>query len=172
MGENITKVWEIVYNNIIPIVLFCSIFIEIVPVKFNPLSAFIEWVFTPVNKRIKELEEKFDTDIKSIKEDFDKEIKEIKDENKEIKTLIEEMENTQDKRRFATIRWEVLEFANSIQNGALHTHYEYQHIKDDIDEYNRLHEKHPKLSNGYLDDAIVDITNHYDEHKNQNIKFF
>ena len=172
MNDNIMKIWNIIYSNIIPIVLFCSIFIEIVPVKFNPLSAFVEWLFSPVNKRIKELEDKFDDDINNIKSNFNENISQIKEENAEIKKLIKQIEINQDKRRFATIRWEVLEFANSIQNGSLHTYHEYQYIHDIVEEYNDLHAKYKELSNGYLDDAIKDINVHYDEHKNQNIKYF
>lgn len=172
MGEKIQAAWEIIYNNIIPIVLFCSIFIEIVPVKFSPLTALVTWLFKPVRDEIEALKKEMTENIDSMKSELKEDIDNLVAKDDDISEQLEAITVNQDKRRFATIRWEVLEFANSIENGALHTHFEYQHIKDDIEEYKALHEKYPDLTNGYLEEAIVDINKHYDEHKTQNLKYF
>ena len=51
------------------------------------------------------------------------------------------------------------------------TQYEYQHIFDNYKEYEALHAKYG-FTNGYIEEAIEDIRNHYKDHKDMNVKHF
>lgn len=131
--------------------LFVSI--EKAPIKFNPISLLSSMIFKSVNEK-----------MDAIKKDFDSQMSDIK------KTL-SYIKDEQDRYRFCTIRWEILAFRTALNNGDLFTEVEYQHIKDDYEEYKQLHEKYG-FTNGYLEDAVNDIKEHHDKYKDTNTKYF
>ena len=135
------------------IVVIGSIFFEISPIKINPITALVQFIFKPINDRIDTLQKDFDTTTG------------------EIKDIVNQIGEVQDKHRFATIRWEILSFRNSLNNGSMFTMNEYQHILDDYEEYQNLHTQYGFV-NGYIEDAIKDIKDHYEENKSLNVKYF
>jgi hypothetical protein len=134
-------------------VLAGGLLLEIAPIKFNPISL----IFSYLNK--------------STTDKIDKLQKDIDDNIKNVDSKINKMSEDQDRYRFNNIRWEILEFGNSINNGDLHTAHEYQHIFDDYEEYEELNRKYG-FKNGFIEDAIKDIKAHYDESKDSNVKYF
>ena len=90
-------------HNIIQIIVIVSIFIQITPIKWNPISSFIKWFG------------------KLITEDVSKSVDELS--NTTSRLAAEVIENEKDR-----IRWEILDFANSCRNGRKHTHDEFKHI--------------------------------------------
>lgn len=143
----------IVKNNILGICVVVSLFVEITPIKVNPISAIMDFLLKSVKN-----------DVKEMKDDIDEKIDIME------KSIIE-IKDAQDKNRFSTCRWEILTFASSINNGQLFTDQEYLHIKDIIAEYDILCKK-CNLTNGYTDDAVKRINNHYDKYKNSGTKYF
>lgn len=110
------QAWNWIGNHIWTLVVVLSVFIEIVPIKWNPLSSIFKWIG------------------KKITSETTKELKQIKDDLNEQRTMIEENEKDR-------IRWEILDFANSCRNGRKHTKDEYQHIIALNDKYKDLLEK-------------------------------
>lgn len=152
--------WGIVSANLIPIVLFASIFIEVTPVKWNPLSMLMEFLLKSTNDKVDDMN-------KSIA----KEIDQLKEQDKLIEGILNQIKEKQDQIEFKHCRWEILAFSNSIHNGIAYTEQEYQHIFESIERYTDLHEKY-KFTNGYTDDAIDHIKSHHDENKDSDAKYF
>ena len=100
-------------SNIIQILIILSIFIQISPIKWNPISSFVKWF----GKLITE-------DIKGQIDDLTETVNDIQ---KQVN------ENEKDR-----IRWEILDFANSCRNGKLHTKEEFKHIIELNDKYKNL----------------------------------
>ena len=135
------------------IVVVGSVFFEVSPIKINPISALINYIFKPVNEKIDGLQQ------------------DVNGKFADIQKTCDQICEKEDKYRFATIRWEILTFRNDLKNGNLYTANEYQHIFDDYDEYRELHDKY-NFTNGYIEDAIEDINSHYNENKDLNVKYF
>ena len=93
--------------------MILSIFIQISPIKWNPLTSLFNWIgkilTTDINKKIE--------DVSNTVNDIQKQV------------------YTNEKDR---IRWEVLDFARSCRNGQDHTYDEYKHILKLNDKYQDL----------------------------------
>lgn len=100
-------------NHIWTVFVLLSVFIEIVPIKWSPLSSIFKWMG------------------KKITAETQKELKQIKKDLTEQRAMIEENEKDR-------IRWEILDFANSCRNNRKHTKDEYQHIIALNDKYKEL----------------------------------
>lgn len=87
-------------NHIWTVFVLLSVFIEIVPIKWSPLSSIFKWMG------------------KKITAETQKELKQIKKDLTEQRAMIEENEKDR-------IRWEILDFANSCRNNRKHTKDEY-----------------------------------------------
>ena len=124
-ASQIERVLDWLVHNFVQVLLIFSIFIQITPVKWNPVSSFIKWfskIFTH------DLTEKID------------------DMGEQLEDIQEDV-NANEKDR---IRWEILAFANSCRNGVNHSHDEFKHIADLHDKYIKLLERTGD-SNGVFD---------------------
>lgn len=173
MGQNdvIVAFLNFLSNNALYIIIFLGIFIEIVPIKIHPISWLMKLIFKPVKEDMTKLEDRLSKDISDVKDELKQEIDQIRSEQvkgkENIDKLIESLEMTE----ISRMRWEIIEFANTITNNQLHTKNEYLHIKDDIRKYHQLISKY-NLQNGFIDDASEVIDKHYDEHKNSMSVYF
>lgn len=107
------------------VIVVVSIFIQITPIKWNPISSLIKWIGNIITADVK------------------KDIKKIQLTVEEQGKMIEENEKDR-------IRWEILDFANSCRNGRKHTKDEFQHIITLNDKYKALLEK-TKDKNGVFE---------------------
>ena len=96
-------IWKWIGSHLWEIILGCSVFIQITPIKINPWSALFKWIGKIMTADIR---------------------KDIKD----IKKMVDEQQSTIDENEKDRIRYEILDFANSCRNGRKHTKDEYQHI--------------------------------------------
>lgn len=103
-------------HNFIQVFLIFSIFIQITPVKWNPISSLIKWIG------------------KNLTSDLNSKIDDIADQVDDLQSNIDANEKDR-------IRWEILDFANSCRNGVNHSHDEFKHIADLHDKYVLLLEK-------------------------------
>ena len=141
MDENAILQW--ISSNIIQIIIVISIFIQISPIKWNPLTSLFNWLGKMITK-----------DVSSQIEDMGKKISEIQ---KQVDT------NEKDR-----IRWEVLDFARSCRNPNItHTYDEFKHILKLNDKYQALLKK-TEDSNGVFDSEIKYINEIFDAYKKQN----
>lgn len=110
------RILDWIIHNFVQLFLIFSIFFQISPIKWNPISSFIKWVGKVLTSNIDGKIDDIATSVEELREDVD----------------------TNEKDR---IRWEILDFANSCRNGAKHSHDEFQHISDLHDKYKLLLEK-------------------------------
>lgn len=107
------RILDWLVHNFVQVLLIFSIFIQITPIKWNPISSFVKWFG------------------KLLTHDMNKKLENVEDSVEEIKTDIDANEKDR-------IRWEILEFANSCRNGINHSHDEFRHISDLHDKYVKL----------------------------------
>ena len=128
--------------NLLTIVIFLSIFIEIVPIKINPISSFFKWIGKVTNKDVNE-----------------------KLNNMSIK--LEDVSNRIDKIEINDMRTAILDFANSCMNERRHTKEEFEHVIDLKNNYDSIIEK-KGLKNGRVDLAFKYISELYVKCLNEN----
>ncbi len=129
-------------QNIIQLFIIGSIFIQITPIKWNPITSFVRWFG------------------KIINQDLEKEIRILKSSVNDIIKQTEENEKDR-------IRWEVLDFANSCRNGRKHTKDEYHHIIALNDKYHSLLDR-THDSNGVFNAEYEYISKLYAERLEKN----
>lgn len=117
------------------IVVLVSVFVEITPIKINPISQFLGWLGKKINgqviEKVEDLGKKLDATEKKI------------DENE-----------------IDRIRWEILDFANSCRNGRHHTKDEFDHIIQQNDKYHKILEER-EMTNGQTELAFDYISTIY-----------
>ena len=102
-----------------------SAFIEITPIKINPISAFMRWIGKAINGPVlKELASQKETMV---------ELRDVVDDNE-----------------IDRIRWEILDFANSCRQGKKHTLDEFVHIIELNEKYHKILDRRD-LTNGRID---------------------
>lgn len=94
---------EWIINHIGTIIILCSLFIQITPIKINPWTALFKWIGKNITNDACTKMDNVMAKISQIEHDV--------------------TENEKDR-----IRWEILDFANSCHNGKKHTKDEYRHI--------------------------------------------
>lgn len=180
--SSIKSFWTAIANNILPIIIFASIFIEITPIKVNPISWLVELLFKPIREEM-DLKNKEQDDKQA--EQFSKLQKHLEDNNNETQEQIQQIKDTQleitkqisardekdDLRYMKSLRLDILEFANSIDNGQVHSREEYNHIYDIINEYDEIITTR-KLTNGVIKEAVKKINEHYEENKDSSSYYF
>lgn len=158
-------------NIFIIILLMCSIFFEIAPIKLNPISWLIKFIFKPIRDDISDMRTELNNNIEAVKNELKSDIESIKQEQFVQKESIDDLVRANEMNEISRIRWEIIEFANSIENKQLHIRDEYRHIIDDNKRYHTLIEKYG-LDNGIIDEEYEKIYNHYKENKDSNNVYF
>lgn len=153
------------------VVTLLSLTIEIVPVKFKPISWLAGIIFKPIRSEMAQIRQELSDKIDKVNSDLKAEIDSVKAENCNDKKNINELLKAFEMSEISRIRWSIIEFANSIENGQLHTRDEYRHIKDDNKRYHALIEKYD-LENGVIDEEMIKINNHYEDNKDSTSVFF
>lgn len=142
-GENpLEQLGEWLSGNIIQCIIILSVFIQISPIKWNPITSLVEWLGRHLTEGIKNQIDTLQNTVKELRNDVD--------------------ENEEDR-----IRWEVLDFANSCRNGRRHTKEEFTHIISLNDKYEELLHKAGK-QNGYFTTEYKYILGLYEERQKKN----
>lgn len=179
---NFIDVFNWTTKHLTEIIIFCSIFVEITPIKFNPISLFLEIFFKSIRSDMNNMKNELKTDMNNMKNelktDMDNmknemksEIDQIKDKQEKQELVIKELIKSNEMGEISRIRWEIIEFSNSINNKQLHIRDEYRHVKDENKRYHTLIEKY-KLENGIIDEEMEKINKHYRENKDKNLVYF
>ena len=136
------RILDWLVHNFVQVLLICSVFIQITPIKWNPITSFIKWLGKTLTK-------------------------DIQDSVKDIAGQVESLQGDVDANEKDRIRWEILDFANSCRHGREHTHDEYQHISDLHDKYKALLKKTGD-KNGVFDTEYAMIDSLYKKHLKNN----
>lgn len=139
------------------VVTLISAFIEFTPIKFNPLS----WVGKQIKKGLgwvgKQMTGELSEEIKETQNDLKEHLKQA-DERFAYERKKRDME------RMKTLRWEILDFGNSVKTKTYRKEA-FDHIFEDYEEYKELI-KENKLVNGQTDRAMAFVSNVYNERQN------
>lgn len=139
------KLVEIIKDNqgtIISVLMLTSIFVEISPIKINPLSALIKWIGDALNKDTRAQLSSISEKLGDVSERIDK-------------IEINDMRST------------ILDFANSCMNERKHTKEEFEHIIDLHTQYEDTISKR-NMKNGRVDLAFKYISDLYTNCLNEN----
>lgn len=155
MEEGVPKILDWLSANWGWIVAFLGVFVEIAPIKCNPLSSIFKWIGKRLNaetdKRIDALDEKFT---------------EVDNHLNEIDSRLDKQEELIDTQRIANIRSLILDFANSCRNGRPHSHEEYLHIMSENGEYEKLVKKYNIVNSVYAESYKYICNKYHDCMKN------
>lgn len=124
------------------ILAFIGIFIEISPIKINPLSTLIQWIGNTFNK----------------------------DTRKQLASIslkLEEVSERIDKIELNDMRSAILDFSNSCMNERRHTKEEFEHVIDLHSQYEEIISE-KGLKNGRVDLAFRYISELYTKCLNEN----
>ena len=119
-----------------------SAFVEITPIKINPVTGFLRWLGSKFNGPIME------------------KLAEQDDAMKEIRDVVDDNE-------IDRIRWEILAFANSCRQGKKHTMGEFVHIIDLNTKYHTVLDRR-QLTNGQIDLEYNYIVSIFEECQKKN----
>lgn len=123
-----------IVGSIAGVIAVLSIFIEITPVKINPISALLRWVGKQINK---ELMDKVNT----------------------LETKVGVLEKSD----VINCRVRILTFADEIRRGMRHSKETFDQVLSDIDTYERYCTEHPDFMNNKTVAAKAKILDVYSE---------
>lgn len=166
-----SDVFKFCTSHLVEIIAFVSLFVELTPVKFNPISALLGLINKSVREDIALLKEELTENINSVKSELKDDISNLKDQEQLAEEKINELVKASEMAEISRIRWEIIEFSNSIDNAQLHIRDEYRHIIDENEKYHQLIKKYD-LSNGLIDEEMEKINKHYNENKNSTSVYF
>lgn len=160
-----------IWDHIVIIILVLSVFFEISKIKINPISWVTKLIFRPIRKDMDDMKKELKNDISNMEDKLSKEIDSVKAEVSSEHERIDDLISSTELSEISRIRWNIIEFSNSIENGQKHIRDEYRHIKDDAKRYHVLVEKYD-LDNGIIDEEMEKINRRYDENKNSTSVYF
>lgn len=111
-----------IFGSIAGIAIVISIFIEITPIKVNPISRFLKWIGKKING---EMINRFDT----------------------LEKKVNSMENANNERNAINCRIRILQFGDEIRRGTKHSKESFDQILSDIDNYDRYCDTHKDFKN-------------------------
>lgn len=114
-----------------------SAFVEITPIKINPITDFLRWIGNKFNGPVLE---KLNAQDEAMVE-----IRDVVDDNE-----------------IDRIRWEILDFSNSCRQGKKHTLDEFVHIIELNEKYHKILDRRG-LTNGRIDLEYSFIVKIYEE---------
>lgn len=118
------------------LVLFLTL-VEIAPIRINPWGALLKYIGKVTNGELNDKFDKLEGELKQFKRDF-------------------EVKNANDK------RWDILDFSNSCRNGRKHGREEWEHVINQLKEYETYVEKH-HIDNGVIEEETKYLREMYQE---------
>lgn len=113
-------------------VLFLSIFIDVTPkIKWNPIKAIIGYLGNCFNNGIEK-------EISTFKEEVNTKFDELRQEQESQRETLSKIILDQENKEISRLRWEIIDFENSIQNEHKYSREHYRHILDDAEKYKRI----------------------------------
>lgn len=172
MGEiSFVDIISWIWDHAIQILVVFSLFFEISKIKLNPITALMNHILRPIKKEIEDTKKELNDSIDQLQSEIKLEIESIKLEQANAKSTINQLIESNEMSEISRIRWEIIEFSNSISNDIKHTKDEYRHIKDEAKRYHTLIEKY-ELDNGIIDEEMAKINDRYEKNKNGTSVYF
>ena len=123
------------------ILIILGMFFEITKIKVNPFKWVLDALFSPVRREIEASNVEINKKIDEKFGELDKKIDQLAQRQEAQEEKVRELIRSNEMDMITRIRWEIIEFSNSIENSQLHTRDEYLHVKDNFQRYHKLIEK-------------------------------
>lgn len=142
------------------IILVVSVFIEITPIKINPIQKILKLIG-------KQLNSSMETKLEDFKKEVNEKFTELKEEQLAQRDTLNKIVMDQENKEISRLRWEIIDFDNSILNRMKHSRSQYRHILDDAAKYERMvqqckSEREIELSHR-VKESIEHIKEYYEE---------
>ena len=111
------------------ILVLVSAFIEITPIKINPISSFLQWVGDKTGARMIQRLDHLEKDVK------------------DLSTKVDSMEAANDKRNAVACRVRIIRFGDECRIGSDHSQEAFEQVLEDINVYDRYCANHPEFKN-------------------------
>lgn len=160
-----------IWDHILAIILVLSLFFEISKIKLNPISWVMKLLFRPMKKDMDDMKTELKTDISNMEARLSSEIDAVKEEVNSEHKRIDDLISSTELSEISRIRWNIIEFSNSIENGQKHVRDEYRHIKDESKRYHDLIKKY-NLDNGIIEEEMEKINKHYEDNRKSSSVYF
>lgn len=118
-----------IFGGVAGLVVVLSVFVEITPIKVNPVSTFLAWLGKKTNKELMESVTALDTRVSSLEGNVGK----IKSEN--------------DERNAVLCRVRILHFGDEIRRNIKHSQDSFDQVMSDMDEYDEYCRFHKDFKN-------------------------
>lgn len=132
------------------LIVLLSVFIEITPIKINPVSSFLGWIGKRTNK------------------DLMNEVETVKADMADMKTEMNNLKASEDERDAETRRVRILEFGDEVAHAQGHSKERYTQVLHDIDVYDKYCNAHKDFKNSQTVGARKLILKAYDKHLAEN----
>lgn len=143
---------------------FISIFIEVIPVKINPISFLFNKIGSAFNHSVDARIEEYDQILQSKIDNINQQILELRDQNKEQYELLKTQSRDIDVAEVNRLKLEILNFGNKLSQQKKFTAEEYRTIMDCYTRYHDIIDKYDDLQNGKIDVEYNTIVNHYSQY--------
>lgn len=157
------------YGKIAIIVVIIGIFVDISPIKFNPIKSVFKYIGRAFNSSI-ELE------ISNFKVETNEKLEELREEQNKQQGTLDKLILDQSNKEISRWRWEIIDFKNSIVNGTKHSRGQYRHVLSAVDAYINAMEMDEMSDDDYCREVFEDgefIREHYEKYKDDtNILYF
>lgn len=118
------------------ILVLLSVFIEITPIKVNPVSGFLKWLGGKING-------------------------DVLDEVEALKRELAKMQSAQEEQVVISSRYRILRFGDEVLHDVRHSKDHFEQILLDISAYNRYCEKHEDFANNITQTTAQIILERY-----------
>lgn len=118
-----------ILGSIAGIVVVLSIFIEITPIKVNPVSKFLGWIGGKTNKELNDKIKTLDDKLSGLEKD------------------LFSIQNIADERNAINCRLRIIQFGDEIRREIPHSKENYDQVLSDIDEYDSYCREHQDFKN-------------------------
>lgn len=155
------------------VVLIISVFIDLSPIKLNPIKMILAWFGRYLNKSIQ-------TEISGFKVEVNDKLTQLQKEQNAQRDTLNKIVKDREAREVSRLKWEVIEFETSIrdENGIKHSREQYRHILDSADKYARIAASEdslvsiPQVDLSAVKEAASLIKKHYDDHRDSQDLYF
>jgi TolA-binding protein len=139
----------------IGILFLVSLFIEITPIKWNPISSFLGWIGRHTNREL-------DEHIKRTNKELDCRIDKLEEKVEEISKRQEKDEAKSEEQEAINSRIRILRFSDEIRRGLKHSQESFDQTLLDVTTYKQYCDTHPKFENEKAVHACERVKKEYD----------
>ena len=162
MGQIASILKDFSYEKIAIAILIIGVFVDISPIKINPIKGIFKYIGEAFNSSIK-------TEINSFKVEVNSKFKQLQEEQSIQQDCLDKLISDQSTKEVSRLRWEIIDFKNSIVNGVKHSRGQYRHVLIAVESYiDAVSHEDNKLDDDYYREVIEDgeaIREHYEKYK-------